>query len=63
MGSKQELVARAFVAYENNAPIVETAEEAKANIAAQNNLKLSLHDAVIPDAFELKSSKLKKVLV
>ena len=56
MGKKQELVARAFVAYENNAPVVETAEVAEANIAAQNNLKLSLHYAVISDAFELKTS-------
>ena len=56
MGEKQELVARAFVAYENNASDVETAVEAEPNIAAQNNLKVSLHDAVIPEAFELKSS-------
>ena len=47
---KQELVARALNTYENNAPIEETAEKAEANIAAQNNLKLSIHDAVIPDA-------------
>ena len=56
MGEKQELVARAFVAYENNASDVATAVEAEPNIAAQNNLKVSLHDAVIPEAFELKSS-------
>ena len=34
---------------------METAEEADANSAAQNNMKLSLHNAVIQDAFELKS--------
>ena len=33
---------------------MEAAEEAESNIAAQNNLKLSLHDAVIPDAFEFE---------
>ena len=40
IGRKQVLVARSLNAYENNAPLVETAEEAEANIAAQNNLKL-----------------------
>ena len=31
---------------------MEAAEEAESNIAVQNNLKISLHDAVILDAFE-----------
>ena len=39
---------------------METAEKADANIAAQNDMKLSLFDAVIPDAFELKSGWIEK---
>ena len=53
-GEKTGVSCKIIHAYENNAQVVETAEEGEANIAAQN-MKLSLHDAVIPDAFKIKS--------
>ena len=56
-GRKQELVATALNAYEGNAPIVETAEEAEANIAAQNNLKLNEQ----PDRSYFRDQRLRKM--
>eukprot|EP00794_Sanderia_malayensis_P012420 gene12420-biopygen9905 len=59
-GRKEELVARAFVAIENNVQIVRTAEEVEEALACQYTAKLKVFvsDAVgieeIPDPFELE---------
>eukprot|EP00795_Rhopilema_esculentum_P010005 gene10005-biopygen12686 len=58
-GRKEELVARAFVAMENNVPIVLTAEEVEIELAKQYTAKLNvfISDEVgieeIPDPFKL----------
>ena len=41
-GRKEELVARAFVAMENNVPIVRTAEEVEEALACQYSAKLKV---------------------
>ena len=58
-GRKEELIARAFVAIENNVPIVLTAEEVEIELAEQYTAKLNvfISDEVgmeeIPDPFKL----------
>ena len=53
-GKKDVLVARAFVAIENNIPIVQTAEEAKVELDKEYQMKLQLLGEVIPDPFILR---------
>ena len=53
-GKKNELVARAFVALENDVPIVQTAEEAKLELEREYKLKLNTLDEILPDPFSLK---------
>ena len=48
-GVKDELVARAFVAIENNLPILRTAEEVQADIAKEYQSKLIVGDISLPD--------------
>ena len=58
-GRKEELVARAFVAMENNVPIVRTAEEVEEALACQYSAKLKVFisdeagSEEIPDPFKL----------
>ncbi len=53
-GKKQELVARCFVAQENEVPIVKTAEEVQAEILQEYNSKLTIDGENIPDPFKLE---------
>ena len=46
---KDELVARVFVAIENNLPILRTAEEVQADIATEYQAKLIVDDILLPD--------------
>ena len=46
-GKKDVLVARAFVAIENNIPIVQTAEEAKVELDKEYQMKLQVLGEVI----------------
>lgn len=53
-GRKEELVARVFVALENNVPVVKTAEEVESEIANEYKAKLNfLNGDQIPDPFKL----------
>ena len=58
-GRKEELVARAFVAMENNVPIIRTAEEVEEALACQYSAKLKVFisdeagSEEIPDPFKL----------
>ena len=52
-GRKADLVARVFVAAENNVPVVKTAEEVEKEIAKEYSDKLILGEEVIPDPFQL----------
>ena len=52
-GKKAILVARAFAAHENNAPVVMTAEEVEAELKIEYDGKLKLPDMTLPDPFKL----------
>lgn len=52
-GKKEELVARVFVAAENDVPLVQTAEEVQAEIAREYRAKLSIGVESLPDPFTL----------
>ncbi len=52
-GRKQELIARVFVACENDVPVVKTAEEVQKEIVTEYKAKLSFADQCIPDPFQL----------
>ena len=55
-GKKEELVARVFVAIENDVPLVKTAEEVEKEVAFNYHQKLNLEtEAIIPDPFRLDS--------
>jgi len=47
-------VARAFVAIENDLPILRTAEEANIEIDGEYHDKLKLLDEILPDPLHLK---------
>ena len=53
-GHKEELVARVFVAHENNVPLVKSAEEVEQEIAAEYRDKLVIDDEELPDPFHLQ---------
>ena len=53
-GKKDALVARAFVAIENNILIVQTAEEAKMELDKEYQTKLQVLSEVMPDPFILR---------
>ena len=53
-GKKDELVARAFVAIENDMPILQTAEEAKIEIEGEYHDKMKVLDETLPDPLHLK---------
>ena len=53
-GRKEELVARVFVAHENNVPLVKSAEEVEQEIAAEYRDKLVIDDEELPDPFHLQ---------
>ena len=55
-GTKQELVARCFVAKENDVSIIKTAEEVQAEIAQEYSSKLKVGEETIPDPFKLDSA-------
>ena len=60
-GKKNELIARVFVALENDVPIVKTAEEVEMEMATSYQDKLKLEDGVIlPDPFKLENGWLKE---
>ena len=60
-GKKNELVARVFVAVENDIPVVKTAEDIEKEMAASYQDKLILEDGVImPDPFKLETGWLKE---
>ena len=48
-GKKAILVARAYAAHENNAPVVMTAEEVEAELKVEYDGKLKLTDLTLPD--------------
>ena len=50
-GTKKELVARAFVAFENNVPISMTAEQVQEEIKKSYHEKLLVDGLKIPDPF------------
>ena len=52
-GKKEELVARVFVAAENDVPIVKTAVEVQAEIAEDYDPKLLVEGVRIPDPFAI----------
>ena len=53
-GRKEELVARVFVAVENNVQIVRTAEQVETDIAREYARKLVIEGESIPDPFQLQ---------
>jgi hypothetical protein len=53
-GRKEELVARAFAAIENNVQPVKTAEEVEVEIRTEYTRKLVIGDEVLPDPFFMK---------
>ena len=60
-GKKNELIARVFVALENDVPIVKTAEEVEMEMATSYQDKVKLEDGVIlPDPFKLENGWLKE---
>ena len=50
---KQELVVRAFIALENDVPIVPTAEEVETELAREYGAKMRVTGEEIPDPFKL----------
>ena len=55
-GKKEELVARVFIAMENDVPVLKTAEEVQKEISEEYAKKLTVTDGVIiPDPFSLKT--------
>ena len=52
-GKKAILVARAFAAHENNAPVVMSAAEVEAELKTEYDEKLKLPDLTLPDPFKL----------
>ena len=52
-GQKQELVARAFSAVENDVKPLKTAEEVEQQIIAEYKDKLKLEDITLPDPFKI----------
>ena len=55
-GKKEELVARVFVAIENDVPLVKTAQEVEKEIAFDYQQKLNMEEGgIIPDPFRLDS--------
>ena len=55
-GKKEELVARVFVAIENDVPLVKTAEEVEREVAFDYHQKLNLEaEGIIPEPFRLDS--------
>ena len=55
-GKKEELVARVFVAIENDVPLVKTAEEVEKEVAFDYRQKLNMEEeGIIPDQFRLDS--------
>ena len=59
-GRKEELVARVFVAIENDVPIVKTAEESERENLQEYNSKLSIDGSSIPDPFQLRDGWLEE---
>ena len=60
-GRKNELVARVFVALENNVPIVKTAEEVEKELSVCYRDKLKLDDgSFLPDPFKVENGWLKE---
>ena len=60
-GRKNELVARVFVALENNVPIVKTAVEAEKELSVCYRDKLKLEDSsFLPDPFKVENGWLKE---
>ena len=53
-GKKDELVARAFVAIENNVQVVQTAEQAGVELKRDYENKLKVLDETIPDPLSIK---------
>ncbi len=54
-GRKEELVARVFVAIENDVQIVKTAEEVQREIATEYQNKLIIDNETLPDPFRLEN--------
>ena len=52
-GSKPELIARVFVAVENNVQVVPTAVEIEENLESSYKQKLIVDDKTIPDPFKI----------
>ena len=53
MAKKEELVARVFVAAENDVPVLKTAQEVQAEIAEKYVSKLRVEDALLPNPMSL----------
>ncbi len=52
-GRKDELVARVFVAAENDVPVVKTAEEVQAEIAKEYGSNIVVEEELLPDPFAI----------
>eukprot|EP00794_Sanderia_malayensis_P001194 gene1194-biopygen418 len=55
-GRKEELIARVFVAHENNVPLVKSAEEVQQEVAMEYANKLQVEDETLPDPFQLQDA-------
>eukprot|EP00794_Sanderia_malayensis_P004759 gene4759-biopygen3857 len=59
-GRKEELIARVFVAHENNVPLVKSAEEVQQEVAMEYANKLQVEDETLPDPFQLQDGWIKE---
>ena len=59
-GRKEELIARVFVAHENNVPLVKSAEEVQREIALEYRNKLLIEGENLPDPFQVQDGWIKE---
>ena len=59
-GRKEELIARVFVAHENNVPLVKSAEEVQREIALEYSNKLLIEGENLPDPFQVQDGWIKE---
>ena len=59
-GRKGELIARVFVAHENNIALVKSAEEVQQEIVTEYRNKLIIESENLPDPFQIQDSWVKE---
>ena len=59
-GRKEKLIARVFVAHENNVPLVRSAEELEREIAVVYRTKLLIEGENLPDPFQVQDRWIKE---